>query len=124
MIKISGAEQQIMKILWESSEPMTAYAIRKKLDDEKSWSRTTVLTMIKRLIDKGAITQEKKDIYYYSAALTEDEFKQSETESFINRVYDGSGKTLVASLIENNSLSADDISELRAYFNRPGGDIR
>lgn len=116
MIKISEAEQEIMKVLWQYNKPISAYDIRQELDS-KGWERTTVLTLIRRLVKKDAISQDKKDIYYYSAKISEQDFMQQETQDFIKRVYNGSSKTLVASLLQNNNIDEEDIKELKDFFN-------
>lgn len=117
MIKISEAEHEIMKILWQHDKSISAYDIRQELKNSKGWERTTVLTLIRRLVEKGAINQQKRDIYYYSAKISEQEFTQGETQSFIKRIYNGNSKNLVATLFQNKDISYEDVEELKDFFN-------
>lgn len=117
MIKISEAEHEIMKILWRYDKPISAYEIRQELKNLKGWERTTVLTLIRRLVKKGAIKQDKREIYYYTSKISEQEFMQEETQSFIKRIYNGNSKNLIAALFQNKDITNNDIDELKKFFN-------
>ena len=56
--KISDAELEILETLWAAGEALNANEIRARLNEKKDWERTTVLTLIRRLLDKGVIAQE------------------------------------------------------------------
>jgi BlaI family penicillinase repressor len=114
--RISEAELEVMKILWEASEPVSTNSICKKLQEQSGWDRSTVRTLIKRLLDKEAIIQEKRDVYCYSAIISEAEYLSAQTRSFISKLYGGSVKNLVASLVENHELSMEDIEELKEFL--------
>lgn len=119
-ITITDAELEVAEVLWQSQEPLSAYEIRQRLDTGNKWERTTVLTLIRRLVEKGIIGQEKKDVYYYRAILKKEDYVQEETKQFVNRLYKGNLKNLVAALFEDKSLTEDDIEELKNYFNSSG----
>lgn len=121
-IKISDAEIEIMKVLWTASAPMSAYEIRQQLNKTKEWERTTVLTLIRRLLAKGGIIQEKRDVYYYRAGISQEEYTLLETNNFLNRVYKGNAKSLVAALFQSDNLNMDDIEDMKQYFNATKGE--
>ena len=114
--KISDAELEILEVLWTAGEALNANEIRARLNEKKDWERTTVLTLIRRLLDKGVITQEKQEVYYYSPLVERSAYVKEETKSFLNKFFKGNAKNLAAALIEDEDLSKDDIEELRAYF--------
>ena len=60
--KISDAELEILETLWAAGKTLNANEIRARLNEKKDWERTTVLTLIRRLLDKGVITQEKGEV--------------------------------------------------------------
>ena len=62
---VSDAELEILEVLWEAGEALNANEIRTKLNERKNWERTTVLTLIRRLLDKEILLQEKTEVYYY-----------------------------------------------------------
>lgn len=114
--RISDAELEILEVLWTAGEALNANEIRARLNEKKAWERTTVLTLIRRLLDKGVITQEKQEVYYYSPLVERSVYVKEETKSFLNKFFKGNAKNLAAALIEDEDLSREDIEELRAYF--------
>lgn len=114
--KISDAELEILEVLWAAGEALNANEIRIRLNEKKDWERTTVLTLIRRLLDKGVIAQEKREVYYYAPCVERNSYVKEETKSFLNKFFKGSAKNLAAALIEDEDLSREDIEELRSYF--------
>ena len=114
--KISDAELEILEVLWAAGEALNANEIRIRLNEKKDWERTTVLTLIRRLLDKGVIAQEKREVYYYSPCVERNNYVKEETKSFLNKFFKGNAKNLAAALIEDEDLSREDIEELRLYF--------
>lgn len=114
--KISDAELEILEVLWEAGEALNANEIRLRLNVKKDWERTTVLTLIRRLLDKGVIAQEKREVYYYMPCVERSDYVKEETKSFLNKFFKGNARNLAAALIEDEDLSREDIEELRAYF--------
>ena len=115
---VSDAELEILEVLWEAGEALNATQIRTKLNEKKSWERTTVLTLIRRLLDKGVIMQEKKEVYYYNPVLKREEYIRQETRSFVDKFFSGSSKNLAAALVSDEQLTKEEIGELRDFFNR------
>lgn len=115
-INIGEAELEIMKVLWTAGEPVNTQYINEAVE-EKGWKRTTISTFLTRLVDKGAISSEKRGkLYYYTPIISQKDYRKSQTRNFIMSVYNGSVKDLAVSLFENDALSDDDIKELRAIF--------
>lgn len=114
--KISDAELEILEVLWAAGEALNANEIRTRLNEKKDWERTTVLTLIRRLLDKDVIGQEKREVYYYAPCVERSDYVKGETKSFLNKFFKGNAKNLAAALIEDEDLSREDIEELRAYF--------
>lgn len=112
-ITLSDGEWKIMKLLW-SSAPCSLREITNALEGETGWSRPTIHVMLKRLIAKGAVrVDEKTQVHEYYPTVKRKDVAPKETESFLNRVYDGSIGMLFTALTERKSLSDKDIAELR-----------
>ncbi len=114
--KISDAELEILEVLWSAEEALNANEIRARLNQKKNWERTTVLTLIRRLLDKGVISQEKRDVYYYTPCMERSAYVKEETKSFVNKFFRGSAKNLAAALINDEDMLREEIEELRVYF--------
>jgi len=116
--KISEAELEIMKILWREGKAVSFTDIRIELQSVKEWKKSTVNTLIRRLADKKMINAEKRNITYYTANITQEEYARAEEQALIDKLYEGSGKRFVAALFRNGTLCEDDLDELREFFKR------
>ncbi len=114
--KVSDSELEIMRVLWEAGEPLPIAQIRKTVQERKGWESTTVKTLVQRLCRKGVVEQEKRTTFFYRAKISEQEYNDWATGDLIRKVYKGSAKDLVAALVHSDSLSEEDISELRGFF--------
>ena len=113
MPRISDAEWQVMKILWKGA-PMAAREVINEFGNSINWKPKTVKTLLRRLVDKKAITYTvDNQKYIYHPLVNEDECKRLETESFLNRVYNGSFNLLVQNFIQEKNLSAKELEELK-----------
>lgn len=117
-ITVSDSELETLEVLWAAEMPLNAGEVRNALNEHKSWERTTVLTLIQRLVKKGAVAQEKREVYYYSPCIAREAYVRAETKSFVEKFFKGSSKNLAAALVDSDALTKKDIEELRDYFNR------
>lgn len=115
---VSDAELEILEVLWSAEEPLNAAQIRSLLSRNKSWERTTILTLVQRLLKKGVIRQEKREVYYYQPCIRREEYVREETRNFVDKFFKGSSRNLAAALVNSEALTKEDIEELRDYFNR------
>ena len=75
---------------------------------------TTPISLLRRLQSKGAVALERRGVY--TARVSEEEYQGQSTRRFIDRLYGGSAKRLVAALVSDGSLSEEDVAELSAMF--------
>lgn len=118
--KISEAEAEIMKVVWENNGPVTYSQLRTVLTQQMGWESPTVNTLVNRLVKKGILNQEKKGVYYYTAAISEEEYTQVKTESFIQKVYGGNVKGLMSALLSYDGITKEDLDELRFQWKKEG----
>ena len=119
-ISIGDAELEIMKVIWNSKEPITSLDIGKEVED-KVWKKTTIATFLARLVEKGALSANKQGkLYYYTPLITEKEYKKSQTKNLIKTLYNGSVRDFAVSFFEEQNLSDEDIQELKAIFEDKG----
>ncbi|MBQ3669640.1 MAG: BlaI/MecI/CopY family transcriptional regulator [Clostridia bacterium] len=114
--RISEAELEIMKVLWEAEKALSVTEIRERLFEGKGWEPTTVKTLITRLCRKGALRQEKKKVFYYAPLISRKEYDAWATHDLIKRLYNGSARALVSALVTSDGLTKADIDELKRMF--------
>ena len=114
--RISDAELEVMKVLWEARRELPFTVIREKLQARKGWEPTTIKTLVSRLAGKGVISQEKCGVFYYKPLVTEQEYNEWVTNNLVDKVYQGSVKNLIAALVNSDDLTPEDLKELREMF--------
>jgi len=122
-IKVSDAELEIMRILWQKQrQPMKAAEIRDELEEKKGWNRSTTNTLITRLRDKSLIEPvDRYGVARYIPLITEDDYILAEEKNLLERF--GSAKKLAIAMVRNKHLTDADIDELREYFNSEVGGV-
>ncbi|MCJ7685881.1 MAG: BlaI/MecI/CopY family transcriptional regulator [Desulfobacteraceae bacterium] len=119
--RIADSEWRVMQVLWEHG-PQTANDVVKALSDKVKWKPRTIKTLISRLVKKGAVkVTEKGYRYQYSAAVDESECIQSETKSFVRRVYQETMTPALAAFLEDADLSDQEIDELQEILDKKKG---
>lgn len=114
--KITDSEVEVMRVLWEADSELPIADIRKNLEQTSKWETSTIKTLLRRLCEKGVVLATKKEVYYYKPLVSEVEYNEYSTQSLIDRLYAGSAKNLVASLLGSKKLDDSDIEELRNLF--------
>lgn len=118
--KISESELEVMHVLWEAGDALPITDIRQILHDRKGWEATTVKTLVQRLVSKGVLEQEKRKVFYYRPLVSESEYSDWAVSGMVQRLFRGSAKALVATLVKSDGLSDADIAELREFFKVEG----
>ena len=117
-ISLSPAEWQVMEHLWEK-HPRTLMELVRALTSETGWSKSTIVTMIGRLENKGALTYtEGGRARLYSPTVTRNSAAVQETETLMQRLYRGSVAMMVNTIADGRGLSDEDIEELTAILQR------
>ena len=113
---LTAAELRVMKALWELERGNVAdirAALAKRGQD---LAYTTVMTLLNRLAAKGAVTVcKEREPFMYTAAHRRDLVLRDRLREFVREVFDGNADSLVLNLVEDESLSRE---ELRAIEQR------
>lgn len=116
IITIGEAELEVMKAIWKSKEAISTPQIEKEIA-QHGWKRSTITTFLARLVNKGAISAEKRGkTMFYTPIITAKQYKRTQVNSLLKNVFDGSAQDLVVSLFEEKSFTENDIAELKAIF--------
>ena len=116
--KISESEWLVMKEIW-GENPITANAVVESLSDSTTWSPKTVKTLLNRLVKKKAIGYEAYGReYQYFPLIEEAVLVKEESRSFLKRVFGGTIKPMLATLVESEDLSEAEIEELKRILEK------
>lgn len=111
-IVLQSSEWIIMEKLWEDN-PRTIMQLYHVLKEEPGWSKSTVNTLLGRMVKKEIISyKEGLKAKQYYPNINRDDAAVAETESLIDRVYQGSVSMMLSTLVRSRHLSENDIKEL------------
>ena len=116
--KITNAELEVLKTIWQSDSSSSVAQIRSQLADSFGWKATTVKTLLYNLRDKGAVVEVGRGVY--RAVVNENDVTRHASKELITKLFNGSAKKLVAALIDDGEISENDVNELRALLNKRG----
>ena len=112
-IEITEAERRIMKVLW-NDRPLRSGEIVQKVADDRHWHSKTVNTLIRRLVDKGAVGFERKTGgFLYFPLIAREDYRRDETKRFVSDLFDGEITPLLACFAKSEALTEPDLQELR-----------
>ncbi|MCF2946912.1 BlaI/MecI/CopY family transcriptional regulator [Paraglaciecola aquimarina] len=115
---ISKTEFEVLDALWQG-HPASASEIIERLNQQKSWHDKTVKTLLSRLVKKHIIDYDKQQrSYLYYPLLERNAYTNNESQSLVSRLFNGKVAPLVAGFANNNSLTQQDVDELKSLIQK------
>ncbi len=116
--RISEAEWEVLSVLW-SKAPRTANEVVEALADLTDWKPNTIKTLLTRLVKKNVVGfREEKRVYSYFPLVGREECLRAENRFFLERVYGGALKPMLVSFLKDETLTAEEIEELKRLLDR------
>ena len=117
-MQISDAEWQVMKIIWMQGEQTSTDLIR-VLAERFDWSKSTIQTLLARLVEKECLTRKKEGkSFVYSALLTLDQSRDLLVQDIKDKVCSRRIKNLLADLIMECDFTLADLEDLEAVISK------
>lgn len=114
-IRLHEGELNVMELLW-SNKVLAAKDISKIIKEYIGWEKNTTYTVIKRLIDKGAVQREDPG-FLCSAKVTKKEIQEIETKALLKKMFNGSLTTFITDYLGDQNLSTEEIITLQRMLN-------
>ena len=115
-MQISDAEWQVMKIIWMQGEQTSTDLIR-VLAERFDWSKSTIQTLLARLVEKECLTRKKEGkSFVYSALLTLDQSRDLLVQDIKDKVCSRRIKNLLADLIMECDFTLADLEDLEVVI--------
>ncbi|MGZ9585169.1 BlaI/MecI/CopY family transcriptional regulator [Paenibacillus marinisediminis] len=117
--RLGDAELEIMLAIWHGDQPVTSNFILDKLQGRRKWALSTLMTSLTRLEKKNFVLCDRSTgTNLYSALINESDYKNKESSTFLERLYDNSFKSLVNSLYSSKAIDKDDLADLRKFLDQ------
>ena len=111
-VQVTEAEWKIMECLWVHA-PQTMGEITATLESATGWTRQTVITLLKRMTEKGAVSMDDSGrAKKYTPLITREEASAEETHKLLDHVFRGKASLLVNQLVDSGDLSSEDLQEI------------
>ena len=117
--KIFESEYRLCLILWDY-EPISASALAKLCLDQLGWKRTTTYTVIKRLMERGVLSNNDGIV---TSLITKEQAQASEIDELVEKRFGGSVPSFIAAFTKHQDLSDADLDEMQRMIDtiRKGG---
>ena len=111
-VQVTDAEWKIMECLWDHA-PQTMGEITSTLEPATGWTRQTVITLLKRMAEKGAVSMDDSGrAKKYTPLITREEASAEETHKLLDHVFKGKASLLVNQLVDSGNLTEEDLKEI------------
>ncbi len=116
--QVSDSELELMKIIWANGGAALYARIMAELAAAGNrWQKNTVITLLSRLTEKGLLKTNKIGRRNeYVAVVREEDYQAAQTKNFLDKLYEGSAKGLVSTLIQKEMLTPGDYEELKKFW--------
>lgn len=123
--ELSACEAMIMKVIWDARQDISIPELTVRLKErfQKDYVRTTIVTYLLRLSDKGFVsTYRKGRLAYAHAEKSEAQYKANLAKKQTDFWFDGRVSDFVASLCQTKHLAKEDADRLRRLLDEEDGD--
>jgi len=121
--KLGEAEFEIMQVIWSANRPLKANSILEELKEKRKWALSTLMSSLSRLEKKGFINIDRTKRYnFYTAVVSEEDYKSKESRTFLKKIYNNSLPSLVVNLYNSKAIDDEDLSELKELIDKIGKD--
>ena len=110
---LAGGEMELLSFLWQHGELTLSEAHQ---NFGKAIGYTTMQTRLNRMVDKGLVTRSDSRPAKYSAKIAPDDVSANHMDALLDRVSELSVVPLVAQLVEERSLTNDEILQIKAII--------
>lgn len=109
---LSDLERDVLDILWQADEPLTAEAVRERLG--RPLQGSTVRTILKRLEVKGFCDHEvDKRTYLYHPRVRRRPTAVAAVRTVVDRFLGGSFEELLVGLVDDEVLTREQLDRLQ-----------
>lgn len=109
--KLTESELKVMEVLWSEGDSPARH-VADVMEQRCGWNVNSTYTLLKRCIAKGAVTRQDPGFVCHPL-ITREEARLTETESLLDRMFDGSVDLLFTALLDSKKLNAAQIRELK-----------
>jgi predicted transcriptional regulator len=113
---LGETEMEVLHHVWDLGEATVA-DVRERILEDREVAYTTIMTVMKKLAEKGYLTYHKEGrSYVYAPAQQPNDVQHSLLQRLMDKVFHGSPTALVQTLVQREDLSATERRELKSLI--------
>jgi BlaI family transcriptional regulator, penicillinase repressor len=112
---VGSLEVEVLQVLWEAGRT-TSREVFETIHDQRRVGYSTVLTALRRLVDRGVVKREPgPDGYIYSPLVSRQQMGGSIVDEVVDRIFGGAVQPLLSHLLERTqAASVEDMLKMKA----------
>ena len=119
-IRLGRLQLQIMNVVWNRKKA-TVHDVMDAISRGRKPAYTTILTMMRKLEEKGYLKHEVDDrTYVYEATVSQQTVRHGVLGDLLDRLFEGSPSLLLSSLVEQDRISKEELTEIRKLVRKRG----
>ena len=121
--KITQAEWEVMRVLWDANAPLPAAEVANRLEGKSNWKPKTVRTFLNRLVQKQSLKALKRgpagfELLHYIPLIDEPVALQAKRETFVEKFFGGTVHSMLAGCIQSGEISTEELLQLREMIDQ------
>ena len=113
--KLNNSQVKVMQLLWENGAA-TAKKLCIMAAERYEWNKNTTYTIIKTLVENGAIERSEPD-FLCTPVLSLEEVRRTETKGLVDKFFHGSASAFFSAFLDDESISEEELAVLRKIIN-------
>jgi len=112
--KLNNSQIKVMQLLWEGGAS-TAKELTVKAAESYGWNKNTTYTIIKSLVEAGAVERSEPD-FLCTPLVSLEEVRKKETRGLVEKFYKGSASAFFSAFLEDENLAPEELDALRRHI--------
>ena len=113
---LGETEMEVLHHVWDLGRATVA-DVQARILHDRNVAYTTVMTVMKKLADKGYLQFAKEGAtYVYSAARSPEEVQRSLVDDLVSKVFRGSSLALVQTLVRHEDLTDEERRDIKQFI--------
>lgn len=112
--KVYESEYRFCLILWKN-EPISCADIARLCKEELDWSRTTTYTVIKRLGERGVLSNQDSVL---SSLVSQEDIQLAQMDEIMEKTFQNSVSAFVTAFAKRQELTDEEIEEIRRIIEK------
>lgn len=117
---LTAAELEMMNVIWRIG-PCSVAQVQEQLLPERELAYTSVSTIVRILEQKGYLTSRKEGRgHLYESAVSKEKYQAMSLKQLVSNVFDGATSMLVQRLFESETLTSNDLEQIKTLLRKKG----